>query len=158
MEIYFIDTSVLIRHPNLFFEVTNTKIIIHNIVIEELSKLSKLKNKKGLNARQAIKNLYKIKNRGCFCKGIKVKTNIVQFSSAKPNLNFLGYGLKERLNDNFLLCIAMKLKEENKNIVLVTYDKTLSLKANDFLDTKCLEKEKQKNIKKYRNHKAHKRK
>ena len=133
MDICVIDTSALIADTDLIKKLFLCRIVIHTVVIEELSKLCKKSGITGANARKVKNELLMIKNRGDFYKGIQLPNCIIQFDDRKPSTDkFLRFGFDPHDNDNLLLCVAKELQSEtNQKVTLFTGDKFFSLKAGN---------------------------
>lgn len=133
MNICVIDTSALLTDTDLIKKLYSCKIIIHTIVIEELANLCNRKGVKGERARKVKNELFKIRNRGDFYNGIRLKHNtILQFDDRKPDTDLLRFGYDPGNKDNLLLCVARELQEEtDQKVTLLTGDKFFLLKAGD---------------------------
>jgi len=131
LDICVVDTSALIADTDLLYKLFWCKIIIHTVVIEELSKLSRKHNITGAKARKVENELFKMKNRGDFYQGIRLRYSIIQFDDRKPKTDtYLRFGFDPKSNDNILLCVAKELQDEtNQKVTLLTGDKFVSLKA-----------------------------
>lgn len=140
MDICVVDTSALIRDTDLFKKLFLCRIIIHTIVIEELSQLCSRRGSIGENARNVRDQLLKIKNRGDIYKGVKVGYNIIQFDDRKPDAEtYLRFGFDPRNKDNLLICLAKELKDKTcEKVVLLTGDKMFSLKAGSDIEVKYI--------------------
>lgn len=132
MDICLVDTSALIADTDLFKKLFFCRIIIHTIVLEELSDLCNKKGVKGVNARKIKNQLFKLRNRGDFFEGIRVKHNIIQFDDRKPDAKtYLRYGFDPNNKDNLLFCVAKEIEEEsNQKVTLYTGDKFFLLKTS----------------------------
>lgn len=123
-KIYVLDTSVLVHDPYAYKSFINQEVIIPITVLEELDKLKSLPNEAGKNARVAIKNIDKISATGNLQKGIKedkVLVKVLIGSSDKKNLSLYG--------DTRILDLAIEIKKKRKNVVLVSKDINLRVRA-----------------------------
>ena len=85
MDICVVDTSALIADTDLINKLFWCKVIIHTVVIEELAKLCKKNGLNGARARKVKNELFKIRNRGDFYKGVSLRNCIVQFDDREPD-------------------------------------------------------------------------
>lgn len=123
-KIYVLDTSVLVHDPYAYKSFINQEVIIPITVLEELDKLKSLPNEAGKNARVAIKNIDKISTTGNLQKGIKedkVLVKVLIGLSDKKNLSLYG--------DTRILDLAIEIKKKRKNVVLVSKDINLRVRA-----------------------------
>ncbi len=126
-----VDTSALIADTDLINKLFWCKVIIHTVVIEELAKLCKKNGLNGARARKVKNELFKIRNRGDFYKGVSLRNCIVQFDDREPDTaTYLRFGFDPKSNDNLLLCVAKEIQDEtDERVTLYTGDKIFLLKA-----------------------------
>lgn len=132
MDVYIVDTSALIKDPELLDKLRQCRIVIHTIVLEELDVLSKRNTERGALARRVGDRLFEIRSRGNFVKGIKVDHKIICFDDTKPDPDtYLRFGFNPEKADNLLLCVANELRAKTgERVVLLTSDNFFLLKAN----------------------------
>ena len=126
---YVLDTNVLIQSPSALLSFDDNKVVLPIAVLEELDKLKNDEGERGANARQAIRMLEHLRLSGSLSKGvtlaaggiIKIETN---FSSVE-----LPYGFNCDSKDNRILKVCKGLEEQGENVILVTKDIIVRLKA-----------------------------
>ena len=130
---YVIDTNVLIQAPYALFCFEENPIVLPLVVLEELDGLKKADGERGANAREAIRSLEKLRQKGDLLKGvdldhggnIRVEANCVNVR--------LPDSLPEDKMDNRILKVCMGVSEHGETagmaVVLVTKDLVLRMKA-----------------------------
>lgn len=126
---YLIDTNVLIQAPYALECFEDNRLVIPLVVLEELDGLKKADGEKGANAREAIRYLERLSIEGDLLKGVKLKsggmlrveTNCVEVS--------LPEALPENKMDNRILKVCKGLQEHSEQVILVTKDILLRMKA-----------------------------
>lgn len=126
---YVIDTNVLIQAPYAPMCFEDNDVVLPLVVLEELDGLKKADGEKGANARAAIRNLEKIRLSGDMLKGVKMKGGGMLRVETNCRNTMLPDSLLEEKNDNRILKVCVELKNQGKNVVLVTKDIVLRLKA-----------------------------
>lgn len=129
---FVIDTNVLLHDPDAIERFINNDVVIPLAVLEELDGMKRLSDELGKNARQVIRYIDGLKknNKGDLHggvdigKGISVKILVDVHPSDKGN-----FPLPLDRNTNKILLVAYKLKETGKNVVLVSKDFVMRVKA-----------------------------
>lgn len=129
---YVIDTNVLIQAPYAFQCFDDNDLVVPLVVLEELDGLKKHDGEKGANARAAVRKLEEYRNEGDLLKGVPLENG----GTIRIEKNFVNVELPEDLPDdkadNRILKVCKGLfdsKKENQEIILVTKDLVLRLKA-----------------------------
>lgn len=130
-KVYVVDTNVLVQSPYGLYAFEENEVVIPLVVVEELDGLKKSEGEKGANARKAIRLLDSLRQRGNLLIGVplqnggtlRVETNCVNVS--------LPPDLPENESDNRILMVCKGLKEKDscRDVVLVTKDIVLRIKA-----------------------------
>ncbi len=128
-KIFVLDTNVLIQSPNALVSFEEHTVILPIVCLEELDLLKNDDGEKGANARQVIRFLESLRLKGNLLEGvsldnggiIKIEANCIDVSLPA---NFI-----DKKNDNRILKICKSLSEKNKNVILVTKDIIVRLKA-----------------------------
>lgn len=135
---YILDTNVLLHDPYAIYKFEDNDIVIPMVVVEELDKIKVGADETARNARQAIRELDKLRAPGTLYRGVTLgsgKGNI------KVEINHQAEGLPaylDKTNDNRILSVAIGVKKEKQYIslqtpvVLVTRDVNLRVKADVF--------------------------
>jgi PhoH-like ATPase len=125
---YVLDTNILLQDPNSIFSFQDNYIILPFAVIEELDNIKKEQSEVGRNARFVSKKLDELRQFGNLADGVNLPNGgilkIELNNSTIPNFDSGKF-------DNRILAVAYNLnKLINKNVVLVTNDLNLRIKAD----------------------------
>ena len=126
---YVLDTNVLIQAPYALDCFEDNDLVLPLAVLEELDGLKKAEGERGANARAAIRALEWHRCRGDLLEGVplesggtlRVESNCVDVT--------LPESLSDSVQDNRILRVCKGLHEQSGQIVLVTKDILLRLKA-----------------------------
>ena len=129
---YVLDTCVLLHDPEALLSFQEHNVYLPLVVIEELDKFKKEENEKGRNARAATRIIDELRVKGPLTKGISLGedkgtlTVLTKYSGAGAlDVDF-------SINDNKILSTAAVLRQETENVVLVSNDINLRVRANIF--------------------------
>lgn len=128
---YVLDTNVLLQNPNSIFMFEDNEVIITDATIQELDKFKKEKGDRGYNARDAIRNIEKLRSRGSLEKGVKLDNG----GSFKIEFNYTNVKLPDSWEmscDNRVLRVCKGLMEvaKKKRVILVSQDAIMRIKAD----------------------------
>lgn len=126
---YLLDTNVLIQDPDAIYKFDDNNVVIPDIVIEELDKLKKKEGDLGYNARQAIRNIEKLRKSGDILKGIKLDNNGTFRIETDCKTVKLPEGWDNSSPDNGIMKVAKGLCDNGCKIVLVSKDAIMRIKA-----------------------------
>jgi PhoH-like ATPase len=131
-KIYVLDTSVYLSDHRAFYSYGNNDIAIPLIVLEEIDKHKKRPNGVGINARQIIRTLDSLREKGLLHKGVRIDKGKGIAFSISPNLHELPPGYVPTVPDHQIIASALTLKNENpgKKVVLVSNDINLRIKCD----------------------------
>ena len=127
---YVIDTNVFIQAPYAMDCFADNNVIIPLAVLEELDGLKKAEGEKGANARAAIRNLEKYRVQGDLLSGVKMDNGGVLLVEANCRQVELPDTLPDDKMDNRILKVCKGHKEAGEQIILVTKDIVLRIKAD----------------------------
>lgn len=129
---YVLDTNILIQAPYAIHCFEENTIVIPLVVIEELDSLKRAEGERGANARSAIRALEDLRTKGDLLTGIPLPDG----GLIRIEKNFVDVQLPPDLPDNksdnriLMVCCGLKKdRENNGQIILVTKDLLLRLKA-----------------------------
>lgn len=123
---YIIDTSVIIASPFFFKDLSKADIIIPITVISELDKLKKFPNEVGKSARVFIKYLDSISENIDLSIGVAIENNLifkVDVNQYSDDFGDPNYG------DNKILACGNSWNQKEKNVILLTNDFNLRIRA-----------------------------
>ncbi len=129
---FIIDTNVLLHDPNAITKFRNNNVVIPLIVLEELDGLKRLSDELGKNARHVIRYIDALKERnaGDLHRGVSIENGIVvsiliDVKHGERN----GFPLPLDRNTNRILAMAYRLREQGENVVIVSKDFVMRVKA-----------------------------
>jgi len=139
---YFVlDTNVLLHNPAALFSFSDNTVIIPITVIEELDTFKTSSDKKGKHARQVLRELDKISQKGVLVDGAKLKNGgkirIDLHSDIDSNI------LDPSKKDNRILAVALELQKKGEQTFFISKDLNARIKA-EALGIKAKDYEKQK--------------
>lgn len=126
---FVLDTNVLLHNSASLFLFDDNEVVIPFVVLEELDKFKKSNDDVGRNARQVIRHLDKLREKGDLCEGVQWNSHNgtvrVEFAVAeRPN------ALQEESPDNRIIAVAWNLKKAGKQAIVITKDVNVRLKAH----------------------------
>jgi PhoH-like ATPase len=125
---FILDTNVLIHNPQSIYSFADNKVIIPITVIEELDKFKTSADKKGMHARQVLREIDRLLKKGALKKGAKMSnggTLVISLWSKDVTLP----NLDTDFNDNKILAVAWKLQMEGNKVIFVSKDVNARIKA-----------------------------
>lgn len=128
---FVLDTNVLLFDPMAIQKFGANEIYIPLIVVEELDRFKKDQNENGRNARMFSRIVDEYRRQGSVTKGIKLEnggTLVVTIDQMTDSIDDSVIDLT--INDNRILATALSLKEQGKNVLVVSKDINLRLKAD----------------------------
>lgn len=154
---FILDTNVLLHSAGSIESFQENNVVIPMAVIEELDKFKKYQDELGRNARQVIRLLDQLRENGKLGKGVslkkvsKIATGKLFVLTAASFDSELGSAMREVFNsdlgtdspDNRILRVAFALSKMLKQVVFISKDINLRLKA-DALGIKVMDFEREK--------------
>ncbi len=138
-KIYVLDTSVILSDAKCFEKFGVGEIILPMKVLEEVDGHKKRQDSVGINAREAIRFLDSLREKGSLSKGIKLdKTKtLVRVDSSLKDKNSERV-LDTTVPDNEIIETALKIKKEHvtKKVVVVSRDINMRVKC-DSIGLEC---------------------
>ena len=128
---FVLDTNVLLYDPMSPFKFDDNDVCIPLIVIEELDRFKKDQHENGRNARYFSRVVDELRSRGSLAEGVKLDNGgtltitLDKFPKMKEQLT-----IDLTVNDNLILATALFNQENGKNVILVTKDINLRVKAD----------------------------
>lgn len=123
-----IDTSVLIDSPHSIHSFDNSNIFLTLEVLEELDNHKTRRDHVGKAARYINRFLDKVRQESSLLKGAKLENESKIF--VVNGKGFLAPGLDEETNDNKIISVAFKLKNEISNIIVLSNDIAFRVKCD----------------------------
>ncbi len=142
MKTFVLDTNVILHDPMSMFSFEGSRVVIPLTVIEELDTFKRSNDERGRSARFVSRKLDELRQHGKLSDwvplehGGKLKVEI-QVSDGLPK------AFSAHTKDNEILSCALYLKKQGENIVFISKDINLRIKAESLgLETQDFEKEK----------------
>ena len=128
---FVLDTNVLLFDPTAFRRFGTNTVFIPLIVIEEIDRFKKDQNENGRNARNFSRFVDDLRSQGTLANGVVMEnggTLIISVDLFVDSPKDLPIDVTK--NDNLILSSALSLKLRGDNVLLVTKDINLRLKAD----------------------------
>jgi len=138
---FVLDTNVLIHNPQALLSFADNNVVLPVTVIEELDHFKISPDKKGMHARQVLREIDDLIKKGALDKGAKMSnggTLIIAFGpkDQMPDVDFA-------LADNKILSVAWDLQRKHQPVFFISKDINARIKA-EALGIKTADYEKQK--------------
>lgn len=135
---YVLDTNILIHCPDSIFKFDDNNVYVTHTTMEELDGLKSAQGEVGYNAREAIRLINGLRSKGKLINGVETQNGgkfFVCAASTSGKLN-LPAGWKTEKSDNQILSAVLDLMSKLENVILVSNDVSMVLKA-DMLEIKA---------------------
>jgi PhoH-like ATPase len=139
MKHFVLDTNVLLHNPGALFMFADNEVVIPFDVIEELDKFKGSTDDLGRNARTVIRHLDRLRELGNLSEGVPIKETKGRLRVVLEEDQKLCPGLTINTPDNRIICSAVQLQQEGKQVVFISKDinariksDALGLKTQDF--------------------------
>ncbi|TDJ03734.1 MAG: PhoH family protein [Deltaproteobacteria bacterium] len=128
---FVLDTNVLLYDAHSILKFGKNNVFIPLIVIEELDRFKKGQDENGRNARAFSRIVDKLRAKGHLADGVELDNGgrLFILVGKKLEKDFIA-NIDLRLNDNIILASALSLKRDRDNVILVSKDINLRLKAD----------------------------
>jgi PhoH-like ATPase len=142
MQKYFVlDTNVLLHNADSITSFTDNVVVLPMSVIEELDRFKSHNNELARNARQVIRQLDRLRERGRLGQGVEMENGGTLIIYHEKDL--IDHGMDMRVADNRILGVAFTLLQQGKKVIFVSKDINARLKG-DALGIEVMDFEKQK--------------
>lgn len=142
MKTFVIDTNVLLHDPEAMFSFADNCVVIPMTVIEELDGFKRFNDERGRSARLISRRLDGLRAKGKISEGVPLKNG----GTLKIELSHeiqLHQDFVMSKPDHSILGIAVFLQKKGENVILITKDINLRIKAEAIgVDAQDYEKEK----------------
>ena len=128
---FVIDTNVILYSPNCLETFEDNDVYIPAVVLEELDKLKSSYDMKGYHAREFIRKLETLRENGNLLEGVSLQKGGNLYVKFYNNHNHLPEDFATNKNDNFILGVALDIKNNSTNeTILISKDVNLRIKAD----------------------------
>lgn len=135
-KLFILDTNVLLTDPHAIFAFHDNDVVIPIAVIEEIDAMKSREGSIGFNARMTSRLLDPLRLEGRLDQGVELETGGCLFIDVDRNGKVIPEGLDQDKMDNRILSVALSaqkhLQKRYKNIVVVSRDINMRIKANAF--------------------------
>ncbi|MDD2523856.1 MAG: PhoH family protein [Endomicrobiia bacterium] len=139
---FVLDTNVLLHDPDSIFSFKDNKVVIPLTVIEELDSFKKLNDERGRSARLISRILDGLRDKGKLSQGVPLKNGGTLVIEMMRQVEFPKEFIVSK-SDHQILSIALYLKQKGENVIFITKDINLRIKA-EILEIKTQDYEKSK--------------
>lgn len=129
---FVIDANVLLHDPEAFLKFPHSNIVLPMAVIEELDAMKRLHDDVGHNARKSVRVLDSLKEKakGDLHLGVELDNGAkIQVQLLSKTAMQTQWGLSASNNKNQILLTALALKAQGENVVFVSKDFAMRVKA-----------------------------
>ncbi len=127
---FVLDTNVLLFDPTAFRKFGKNTVFIPLIVIEEIDRFKKDQNENGRNARNFSRYIDDLRALGSLAEGVVLENGGTLIISTDKYVDSKDFPIDLTKNDNLILSSALSLKLSGEDVLLVTKDINLRLKAD----------------------------
>lgn len=127
---FVLDTNVLLFDPTAFRKFGKNTVFIPLIVIEEIDRFKKDQNENGRNARNFSRYIDDLRALGSLADGVVLENGGTLIISTDRYVDAKELPIDVTKNDNLILSSALSLKLAGEDVLLVTKDINLRLKAD----------------------------
>ncbi len=128
--LYILDTNVLIHDPNAFYTFEHAQVGIPISVLEELDSFKSENTDRGYSARETIRKLDALREKGSLRDGIKLDNGstlrILFLPESVPAT--MPFGMDKQ--DNFILATVLNLKNKGEDVAFISKDINARVKAD----------------------------
>ncbi|WP_312199967.1 PhoH family protein [Anaerospora hongkongensis] len=127
---YVLDTNVLLHSPNALYAFNEHTVIVPEVVLEELDKFKAEASDRGANSRHAIRIIDSLILHGNLLEGVSLNESggIVKIETNHLDAQIPNHWERSK-PDNRILQICKGFQDNQKNVVLVSRDTNLRVKA-----------------------------
>ncbi len=128
---FVVDTNVILHSHQSLFSFKENDVVIPLGVIEELDRFKGFNDERGREARQASRELDRLRAKGTLAAGVQTDGGgIMQIMIDDQTELPTGFGLDIHKVDNRILACALSLKKAGRQVVLISKDINCRIKAD----------------------------
>lgn len=125
-KILILDTNVLLHDPKALLNFSYVTLIIHAVTISEIEALKKETSERGYNARENIRIIDSLREKGPLVDGVFItETTLFKVYFEEGYLH-----TKYQQNDDAIIALANKMKNEGRDVTLISKDFAMRIKAS----------------------------
>ena len=107
-------------------------IAIPTIVLDEIDKHKHRQDNAGLNARTMNRILDSLRAKGSLFVGVEISENLGKVFAAQYDPRYMPVGMNPDDSDNKIICTALRLKMEGREVAVVSRDVNMRVKCDAF--------------------------
>ncbi|MGA9753306.1 MAG: PhoH family protein [Acidobacteriota bacterium] len=130
--IYVLDTNVLLHDPYCIYKFQEHHVVIPIWVIEEVDRFKRDVTEIGRSAREVSRQLDKLRQEGPLSSGVSLPSGGTLRVVIEEVEKDLPPSIREGSADNLILAVALYFKRRKQEVVFVTKDTNLRIKADAF--------------------------
>jgi PhoH-like ATPase len=127
---YVLDTNILLHDPRSIYRFQEHHVIIPIWVIEEVDRFKRDVTEIGRNAREVSRELDQLRMKGPLSSGVALPSGGTLRVVVEKVDNNLPPSIREGSADNLILSVALYFKRKGEDVVFVTKDTNLRIKAD----------------------------
>lgn len=130
--IFVLDTNVLLHDARALYGFHGVVVGIPFVVLEELDTFKRENDEKGRNAREVIRTLDELRERGCLSQGVELNHNTGAMLRVLPSPQLTNFSREftGAIKDNMILQTVKNLGDEGNDVTLVSKDINARVKAD----------------------------
>ena len=132
MKTIVIDTNVYLTDVRALYSFGQHNIAIPTIVLDEIDKHKHRQDTAGLNARTMNRVLDSLRAKGSLFVGVQIEDNLGKVFAAQYDPRYMPVGMNSEDSDNKIICTALRLKMEGREVVVVSRDVNMRVKCDAF--------------------------
>jgi PhoH-like ATPase len=132
MKTIVIDTNVYLTDVRALYSFGQHNIAIPTIVLDEIDKHKHRQDTAGLNARTMNRVLDSLRAKGSLFVGVQIDDNLGKVFAAQYDPRYMPVGMNSGDSDNKIICTALRLKMEGREVVVVSRDVNMRVKCDAF--------------------------
>lgn len=127
---YVLDTNVLLHSPNSLFAFNEHRIIIPEVVLEELDRFKREPSDRGANSRQVSRVIDQLRLQGNLLEGVSLNKEggILQIETNHKSAQLPPHWDRSK-PDNRILQVCKGLADQGRQVVLISQDTNVRVKA-----------------------------
>lgn len=128
---YVLDTNVLLHSPNSIYAFSEHKVVLPEVVLEELDRFKKESSDRGANSRHISRLIDNLRVTGNLLEGVPLNEEggILQIETNHHSA-YIPVHWDRTKADNRILQVCKGLAEQNKQVILVSQDTNMRVKAS----------------------------
>ena len=132
MKTIVIDTNVYLTDVKALYAFGEHNIVIPTIVLDEIDKHKHRQDNAGLNARMMNRILDSLRVKGSLYTGVEISEGLGKVFAAQYDPRYMPVGMNPEDSDNKIVCTALRLKMEGREVIVVSRDVNMRVKCDSF--------------------------